>query len=418
MSVRYERVARALLTGFSVAAVLVACSSSLTDGTVGTLRYAGRVKGLVPLAILPPVSDPSGNIYVLNGSIAVPETHAFVGPAGGGWKSSCNLTKGDSIGAHGWSGYATNRAWYWSGAALVAVSGTDGSCHAVLDRDPSTNEDLLFKAVMPAVRNLAERTTVPAFVQSPSDTTPFSALVDLDAEILTNVQGFDPSNATDVQVIGVGGVREAERGVVLVQYRQGSRASLEIRGYDGDANLTSRVSISGGPFAPYAVEGYLQLDDAELVAGLVQAADPDAAPLLLTADASGGDVKAVSGIEPVGVHRWGGALWLVGLQDRAPAVAPIVRGGIGAVVRWASSQNVASVFQGTTSVRDDRSLPSRETTWTDVKTATGAWPFLSAHSLTEHAPGTTLWTFAGPAVTDSALQLTAFAVAPCGVTYP
>ena len=414
MSVRPERVASIVLA----MAAVVACSSSLADGDVGTLRYAGRAKGLVPLALLPPVSDPAGDIYVLNGSIDVPETHVFVGPAGGGWKANCNLTKGDSIGAHGWVGYAATREWYWSGAALVAVAGTDGACHAVLDRDPSTNEDLLFKAVMPAVRNLAERTTVPAFVQSPSDTAPFSVLVDLDAEILTNVQAFEPADAEDVQVIGVGGVREREKGVVLVQYRQGTRASLELRGYDGDANLASLVAIGGGPFAPYAVQGYLQLDDASLVAGLVQSTDADGALMLLTADASGGDVKAVSGIDPVGVHRWGGALWLVGLQDRAPAVAPIVRGGIGAVTRWASSQNVASVFQGTTSVRDDRSLPSRATTWTDVKTATGAWPFLSAHSLTEHAPGTTLWTFAGPAVTDSALKLTAFAVAPCGVTYP
>ena len=414
MSVRPERVASVVLA----TAIFVACSATLGDGEVGTLRYAGRVKGLTPLAILPPVSDPAGNIYVLNGSIDVPETHAIVGPAGGGWKANCNLTKGDSMGAHGWTGYAAARAWYWSGAALVAVSGTDGGCHAVLDRDPSTNEDLLFKAVMPGVRNLAERTTVPAFVQSPSDTAPFSALVDLDAEILTNVNPFDPANAEDVQVIGVGGVRESERGVVLVQYRLAARAFLELRSYDGDANPTSRVAVSGGPYAPYAVQGYLQLDDAGLVAGLVQSTDAGGALMLLTADAGGGDVKAISGIEPVGVHRWGGALWLVGLQDRAPAVAPIVRGGIGAVVRWASSQNVASTFQGTTTVRDDRSLPSRQTTWSDVRTATGAWPFLGAHSLAEHAPGTALWTFAGPAVTDSALKLTSFAVAPCGVTYP
>ena len=412
--------ARQLASGIVALALgcVAACSSEPAPGSIGLLRYAGRVKGLTPLAVLPPVSDPAGNIYVLNGSLAIPETNAFVGAAGGGWKASCSRTKGDAIGAHGWTGYAQDRQWYWSGFALVQVSGRTGDCRAVLDRDPATNADLFFQAVIPAVRNRSQRTSVPALVQSPTDPVPFTALVDLDAEILTNVRPFDPPDAKDVQVIGVGGLRERERGVILVQYRQGSRAFLELRGYTGDADLESRIAIGGGPYAAYAVPGYLQLDDTDLVAGLIQPAEADGAPMLLTADANRGDVKPVSGMEPVGVHRWDGALWLVGTRGDAPAIAPISRGGIGAVVRWESSEVAASAFGGSTTVRDDRSLPSRETSWTNVRTAAGPYPFVSPHSPVQHAPGTTLWAFAGPAITDSALRLTSFAVAPCGLAYP
>ena len=398
--------------------VMTACASTLSPGDVGTLRFAGRAKGLTPLAILPPVSDPAGNLYVLNGALAIPETHVFVGAAGGGWTATCNLTKGDQVGAHGWSGYAANRQWYWSGGALVAVSGTEGSCHAVLDRDPSTNADLTFQAVMPAVRNLSERTTVVAWVQSPTDPLPFSALVDLEAEFLTNVQEFQPGDASDVQVIGVGGVRERERGIVLVQYREGSQAFVELRGFNGNGDLVDRVQVAGGPFAKYAIQGYLQLDDGNLVAGLIATSDPDSPVQLLTADGGGGDLVPVTAMTPMGVHRWQGSLWLVGLLNNAPVVAKIARGGIGVVQPWGASTATANGFGASTTVRDDRSLPSRETTWTNVKTAAGAFPFLSAHSLTEHAPDTTLWVFAGPADTESTLKLTSFAVAPVGVTYP
>jgi hypothetical protein len=58
------------------------------------------------------------------------------------------------------------------------------------------------------------------------------------------------------------------------------------------------------------------------------------------------------------------------------------------------------------------------TEWSAVRTAMGPFPFLHAHSLVEHAPGTTLWLFAGPAVTGDALTLTSFAMAPAGVSYP
>jgi hypothetical protein len=48
----------------------------------------------------------------------------------------------------------------------------------------------------------------------------------------------------------------------------------------------------------------------------------------------------------------------------------------------------------------------------------GNFPFESAHALTEHAPGTTLWLIAGPSYQAGAIPVTSFAMAPVGVTYP
>lgn len=396
-----------------------ACTPTTAAGEVGPLRYAGRVKGEPPLDLLPPVTDPSGNVYVLNGAPTLPETHVFVGFSGGGWGATCSLTKGDVFGAHGWAGFASNRQWYWSGGALVAVSGTNGECHAVLDKDAATGADLFFQAVLPGVRNRSERTSLVALVQSPSDRTPFSAVVDLDAEFLTNVTAFEPANAEEVAVIGVGGNRERELGVVLVQYRHAGAAHLEARSYDGEGNLTDVTPVAGGPFAPYAVQGYLQMGADGLVGGLVAAGDPDGSMVLFTASDGHAEVSPIEGMKPVGVHVWDGGLWLVGVANDNPVIASIgPRGHLGAVTVWSASQATASALGPTTSVRDDRSLPSRTTTWSSVRTAAGAFPFLHAHALVKHAPDTTLWVFAGPSIAGSALTLTAFAMAPVGVSYP
>jgi hypothetical protein len=122
-------------------------------------------------------------------------------------------------------------------------------------------------------------------------------------------------------------------------------------------------------------------------------------------------------MKPVGVHVWDEALWLVGVAGGRPVVAAITESGIGPPSSWDSSLATASAL-GNMTIRDDRSLPSRVTGWSNVHTAMGEFPFLHAHSPVKHAPGTTLWLFAGPTVTGSAIPLTSFAMAPVGVTYP
>jgi hypothetical protein len=410
---------RRALGALSVIVSLGSCVSTLGAGQLGVLRYAGRVRGATPLRLLPPVADSTGNVYALYGAPDYLLTQAFVGHVGGGWSSGCTLTKGDQFGAHGWAGFDVTREWYWSGDALVAVSGTDGTCHAVLDHDPSTNANLLFRGVLPWVRNLSERTTLVALVQSPTDSAPFSGLVDLNTEILTDVVPFDPPDAQDVTVLGVGGDRDQQVGVALVQYLSNGAGHLEARYFDGDANLTGRVTLNGGPFAAYAVQGYLEFAANGVVAGLLATGDAVGSMVLVTLSGGAGGISPISGMDPVGVHKWQGSLWLAGTANNGPVVAPITAQGVGSVVPWSASIATASALGGVITVRDDRSLPSRLTGWTDVRTAIGPFPFLGAHSLASQAPGTTLWDFAGPADQDgSGNVFTSFAMAPVGVSYP
>lgn len=410
-----KTIALASLIGLSLAA---SCTPEATPGDVGTLRYAGRVKGEPPLRLFPPVADPSGNVYVLNGAIDFIETRAFVGFPAGGWSSGCALTKGDVYGAHGWAGFSATRQWYWSGGALVAVSGVDGECHAVLDKDPATGADLSFVGVMPSVRNLSQRTTLVAFVQSPTDPAPYTAVVDLESEFLTQVRPFTPPDAQEVVIVGVGGDRTREISLALVQYRQGDAARLELRTFDADGTLVSIVPVSGGPYAAYALPGYLQIDADGIVGGLLPTGNKEQPWALLTADDRTARVAPITNMEAIGVHLWEGQLWLVGTSNGAPVIAEVGAGRMGPAIRWETSLATAGALGAVTTVRDDRSLPSRETSWENVRSAIGPFPFLGPHALTQHAKSRTLWVFSGPTIIGSALPLTAFAMAPIGVSYP
>lgn len=393
---------------------LAACPSAPGAGEFGRFRFVGRAKGSAPLAILPPVADRAGNIYTLVGGIDITETFAFVSRVGGGEVSGCNLTKGDRYGAHGWVGFADNRQFYWSGDALVQMNGY-GSCSRVLDRDPGTDTNLLFRAVMPWVRDAPSRTTLVALVASPVDPAPFSARVDLDAAILTNVQPFEPSSATNVQVVGVGADRDASRGFVVTRYERGEEVVHDARFYDHLGDLVARAPISTDePLPEYGVRGYLQRNEDGLVAGYVGDGR------LVIFDEDGGRVIGVDTerMQPAGVHLWDGDIWLAGVSDGRPALSRIKRDGIEPPIRWTASERAASALARPITVTDDRSLPSRTTTWTDVVTAVGEFPFLSAHALTKHADGTTLWVVAGPSFDVGGARVTSFAIAPVGVSYP
>ncbi len=394
-------------------AATAACPSTPDAGEFGTFRFAGRAKGKPPLSLLPPVTDRAGNIYVLYGGINVPETAVFVGRIGGGWTTGCKLTKGDRFGAHGWVGFDEKRHWYWSGDALVSVAGDTADCHPVLDRDPGTDVNLQFKAVLPWVRDAPTRTTLVAFVQSPLDPAPYSALVDLEAEILTNIRGFEPADATDVIVVGTGADRVANVGFALVQYRVGEAFFVEGRFYDAEGDETAQARVPSDALAPYAVQGFLQSNSEGLVAGLLDG------QRLVTFDRFGGRVSPINGFTPVGVHRWNDRLWIVGTDGGRPVVASIdTVGNVSGPEPWSASENAAGALRGPQEIRDDRSLPARFTTWNEVTTAIGQFPFLHAHSLTHHSNDVTLWLIAGPSYDTGGASITAFAVAPVGISYP
>ncbi len=400
----------------AVAAVVApaGCAQVPEPGTFGPLRLAGRVAGDAPLNLLPPVADRGGNVYVLYGGIDLPQTIVFAGKNGGGWASGCSLTKGDSFGVHGWIGYTEDSQWYWSGDALVQVSGASGDCHRVLDTDPGTDANLLFRAVLPWVRDAPSRVTTVALVQSPVDLLPFTARVDLEDEILTNIRAFDPPDAANVKVVGVGADRETNEGVVLLQYTRGSEIRSEARFYDADASLVAKAAVPlPEQTTEFGVLGFLQFSAGGLVAGLLRSGE------VVSFDKAGGKVRPIDKITPAGVHRWEGKLFVVGTADARPALAELDDGGrFGPVQLWTSSFRASENLRRPLEVRDDRALPSTTTTFATPRSAMGAFPFLHPHALTRHATGTSLWLVAGPSFDTGGSKVTAFAMAPVGVSYP
>jgi hypothetical protein len=396
---------------------LAGCVDYLDPGEHGVMRYFGEVRGAPPLALLPPIADRDGNVYVLYGARELSGALVFVGHAGGGWTSGCSLHKGDSRGAHFWVGRAQDRAWYWSGDALVEVAGATGSCKAVLDRDPASNADLLFLGVVPSVREAPSRTSLVAMFQSPSDPRPYQGVIDLGLGRYSDLRRFEPRDAEAVAVLGTGADAGGEVGVMLVRYTQDDAGVIEGRFFDQRGRTTAVATVTGGDpllLGQDAVLGQLQVSEDGLVAGLLSDGS------LVSFNQSGGQVASYSlDMTPVGVHRdAGGSLWLVG-DSGGPVIAPLGEiGQPGSPVAWTSSEEAAAAMRGEVRVLDDRIDPRRYTTWTDPASAMGEHPFLTAAPPLVYAQDTTAWLFAGPGYSVGGEPRTSVALAPVGMTYP
>ena len=370
------------------------------------------------MTLLPPASDREGNVYVLFGSLDDTDVRAWIGHAAGGWASpvggeqQCGFLKSTEFGAHGWVGYGRAEFWYWSSNVLVRLA--DESCSPVLSIDPATGSNLSFRAVIPFVRETPSRTDLVAWIQSPTDRVPYQVLVDLRQNNYTVGEKFDPDEADVVDILGVGHDRENELGVVVVRYVRGGTTRVQARFIDHDGKTANRVTLDGLDETPeYGIVGYLQASDEGLIAGLL------ATGQLLVFDQSGGRVKGVSGMDPVGVHQWEGRLWLVGTRDGSPVVAEISDdGSIGDVQTWDASRAASAALPDPLEVVDDRRLPAHTVTWKNPRNAIGPAPFVSPHALDHYADGTALWLVAGPAFDFGGEPRTAVAVAPVGVSYP
>jgi hypothetical protein len=401
------------LAALSLAGGATSCASTLSDGELGTPRVVGTLRGAPPMDVLPPVSDRAGNVYVLAGKRTVPEVSVFIGRAGGGFTSGCTLTKGDRLGPLGWVGFGQDRQWYWSGGALVAVTAF-GDCRRVLDRDPATGTDLEFLAVFPRVADRPSSTTLVGILRGPSDPLPFTAIVDLDSNVYTTLRAFEPADAKDIVIHGVGARAASRQGFLVTSFKQGDAIRVEGRFYDQDGALTARVGIANpGALTPYGVHGFLQASGAGLVAGVTND------KRLLLFDSTGGRAIDVAGIEPVGVHAWNDALFLVGMVGGRPAIAPILdSGALGQVVLWESSQSIADALRAPVDVTDDRAPPRRTVRFDSPRAAIGPAPLVTEHTSHPYARDTTLTLIAGPTVGEGAAAFTEIAVAPVGVAYP
>ncbi len=407
------RVARAAALAVAAPSVLAACAPPLETGEWGTFRFVADVPGRAPLRLLPPVSDREGNLYVLYGAPDRAEATAFVGFRDGGWSGGCDGHKGESRGVHGWIGEVERAAWYWSGDALVRVDGASGACRRVLDRDPSSNADLLFEGVLPWVDDSPSRVTVPAIVRAVSDPRPYLVVVDLLSDRYLAAREFQPADATDVRIAGTGQA-DGEGFYVATYLDGGGTRRAEARFVDAGARETAAVEIPGGTvhLGRDAVRGYLQADEHGLVAGLLESGQ------LLLFDRSQARRLEVSGMEPAGVHRWKGALFLVGTRAGRPVIASIGEEGIGSPRIWTASERAAERLGRRIEVVDEREAPTRYVDWTDPSTAIGPFPFVHAHRPDRYSADSTGWLIAGPSYQTGVEGMTSVAFGPVGLSYP
>lgn len=411
---RRPRRAVAIAAALTATCALAACVDYLDAGEFGVMRYFGEVRGAAPMRLLPPISDRDGNAYVLYGAPSLAEAAVFVGHPGGSWSAECTLHKGDNRGVHGWVGRSEGRAWYWSGDALVEVTGEDGSCKAILDHDPGTAADVRFLAVIPWVHETPSRRTVVGVVQSPSDPVPYHAVIDLDLGRYTDLEPFQPTTARQVEVLGVGAQRDRGIGVYVVKYLDGQSVKVDAVFVDRTGRVTARASLGGAEgLTQDAVLGELAVSPRGRVVGLLDTGD------LLVFDPGGGGVRSTNGFAAAGVHERGGVLWLVGTADGRPVLARLGDdGSIGAAQTWTASQRAADRLRGQVTVLDDRQDPRVYLRWTDPRSAIGPFPFVSPYAPHDYAQDTSLWLVAGPSFDAGAEPRTSVAMAPLGISYP
>jgi len=402
-----------LLVALATAVASASCASTLTEGQLGTPRFIGTLRGAPPMDVLPPVSDRAGNLYILAGAREAPDVAVFVGRAGGGFTTGCKLTKGDRLGPLGWVGFGQDRQWYWSGGALVAVT-SNGDCRRVLDRDPLSGSDLTFTAVFPWVADRSSRSTVVAMIKTPSDPSPFTAIVDLDSNAYATLRPFEPGSAREVVIHGVGASAKKRTEFMVTSFTEGDALRTEGRFFDEEGGLTARVAIPNpGALTAYGIRGFLQGNAGGLVAGVTNEKK------LVLFDRSSARVTDVPGMDPVGVHVWDDALYVVGISSGRPTIAPILDSGtVGDVTLWDASAGLVAKLAGPLDVTDDRAPPRRTIRFDAPRNAVGPFPLVTEHSSHRYARDTTLVLVAGASFGTGASAFTQLAVAPAGVSYP
>jgi hypothetical protein len=391
-----------------------ACIDTLDPAELGLPRVFGTVRGEPPMSLLPPLTDRSGNIYVVHAGDDHTEVATFIGHAETGWSSDCVIKDGDALGMHGWIGATDDHAWFWSGEALIELQGATGGCQRVLQADPLTGTDLAFTAVLPALRETTTRTTVVALVRGPTDKLPFVAVIDLDIRVPIALRPLSPTFNGQIAVLGVGGVARSREGVVLLAYRDKDTTQLELRTYDHSGTETAIVPV-GEPVSgePPSVVGMLQLDPDGLLAGLLSD------KRLLLAQGGTATLVPITDMQPVGVHRHDDSLYLVGTVQKRPALAPIRDASAApAVYQWTTSEAVASTLAaGGVAVLDDHTGAREVLRWDRAVSAIGTSPFLSPHDLNDHALGVSGWVLGGPSFSAGGNTVTQLAHVPIGVEY-
>jgi len=312
-------------------------------------------------------------------------------------------------------GYSEDRAWYWSGDALVEVDGVTGSCGELLAQDPVSLTALTFEGIIPRVDETPSRRYLSALVQGSVDPLPYHVLIDLDQGTYSEATQFEPADASDIVVLGTGANASEPGGVMVVAYSQSDATVFEVLfiGRDGSPRSRFELGLDAELATEGAIQGFLQSTSGGLWAGLLSDGS------LLLFDESSGSTREVGGMDPVGVQAWGGDLFLTGVSDGTPAIASIEsNGSLDSTVSWESPIDAQAELNGGIKVRDERHSPIRRSSWNDARSAIGTAPLLSSHPLGVYTLQSAGWLVAGPGYETGVEPYTSVAFAPVGIRLP
>ena len=411
--------------------MLTACVDYLEPGELGTSRFFAEVRGKTPLPITPPISDRDGNVYVLYGNDGN-FLSTFIGHTQGTWTSGCDFHKVKEEPIIGWVGTAQHRAWYWSGHSLAELSGKTGTCNVVLDKDPLNSANIFFHGVIPWIRETPSQTTVLALMKTGINPSLVHTVIDLDLGRYTNNRKFEPTDAKNISVLGVGAHRDTERGFFLTQYEQNNKTITAGIALDKDGKEMYRTFISSMPVLSddetIKAAGYLLSSDGAAVVGLLKTGHllfynhHQGTSCIQTASEI---IQHSSGLAPIGIHQWDGRLWLVGLLNNQPAISALnpsieqCSARIETASIWNTSIQARNKLEQGVTVLDQRSAPTEQYRWNPAKTGMGAFPFLHAYSPDKLAIDTTGWIIAGPSFSfDGNNTMTSIAFISIGISYP
>lgn len=398
------------------------CIEYLEPGELGQFRYLGDYVAEETFLFARPVADRNGAIYALMGDRDLAQTEATVGyPAGGGWRGRCAVHQNVDRGLHGWLDTTLDSAWYWSGDALVEVDGLSSDCKQVLKRDPNSQSQLAFKAIIPRIKWTPSKRTMVGLAQAPSDPVPFQVVIDLDIRRYTRFEEFIPRNAENVVSLGTGREDATEAGFMVVRYEiEGDEGEepdvrVEARFLNANAEATDIVQIDGlDAYEEDAMTGFLQIGDAGWAAGVLN----DGAVVLFDRNTSR-VLRDTGPLEPVGVHLWEGTAWVVGVANGRPSIAAVNgSGGLDNPVVWAASERIADSLRTSVVVQDDRFTPIRTLEWASPDAPFGDFPLVVPNAPWSYATDTSLMMIAGPTYASGGQTFVSLAVGPVGISYP
>jgi hypothetical protein len=389
------------------------CVEEPAPGEWGELRYFAEVPGRVPMRLLPPLADREGHLYVLHGDPSRAEAFALIGQPDGSWSSGCELHKGDTRGLHGWVGADDNNAWYWSGDALVQLSGSTSGCELVLDRDPSSNSSIRFAGVFPWIEDTPSATRASAVIRAGDSSDLYHVAIELDLNRYSAIKPLEPLEAEQAEVAGVGANSDEGHTFLLLSYTLNGSSVVEGRTMDKNGNtLSSMVFENLSTLEEDAVQGYLQGRDG-VVAGVIAGGD-----VVIYSSAMARVMRPPAGMNAVGVHLWHGEPWLVGTVGDIPHVAPVHATGVGEPLRWTSSETATAAIESQLEVVDERNDLRYRTVWNSGTSAIGSAAFMSPHSPSPYTVDSTTWLVAGPSFDTGIEGMTAVAVGSVGISYP